>query len=214
MPFIICEFPCFFNFAMTKHNFPLFSVLTSFILTATLFQNQGKIYLSNPSFEDKPRASASPVGWYSGVPGSTPDILPGAWGLNLPAQDGKTCLGLVTRSDNSAESISQELPAVLKSGECYKFEIWLAHAEQYVGFNKPCRIRVWGSGSKTDKGQLLTSSPLVSHSDWRLYKLRFTTSSEIRFITLEAWYGPGVTFQYNGNILLDNCSPIELCERA
>jgi hypothetical protein len=199
---------------MTKHNFPLFSVLTSFILTATLFQNQGKIYLSNPSFEDKPRASASPVGWYSGVPGSTPDILPGAWGLNLPAQDGKTCLGLVTRSDNSAESISQELPAVLKSGECYKFEIWLAHAEQYVGFNKPCRIRVWGSGSKTDKGQLLTSSPLVSHSDWRLYKLRFTTSSEIRFITLEAWYGPGVTFQYNGNILLDNCSPIELCERA
>lgn len=199
---------------MTKHNFPLFSVLTSFILTATLFQNQGKIYLSNPSFEDKPRASASPVGWYSGVPGSTPDILPGAWGLNLPAQEGKTCLGLVTRSDNSAESISQELPAVLKSGECYKFEIWLAHAEQYVGFNKPCRIRVWGSGSKTDKGQLLTSSPLVSHSDWRLYKLRFTTSSEIRFITLEAWYGPGVTFQYNGNILLDNCSPIELCERA
>jgi len=179
-----------------------------------LFQNQGKIYLSNPSFEDKPRASASPVGWYSGVPGSTPDILPGAWGLNLPAQEGKTCLGLVTRSDNSAESISQELPAVLKSGECYKFEIWLAHAEQYVGFNKPCRIRVWGSGSKTDKGQLLTSSPLVSHSDWRLYKLRFTTSSEIRFITLEAWYGPGVTFQYNGNILLDNCSPIELCERA
>lgn len=199
---------------MTKHNFPLFSVLTSFILTATLFQNQGKIYLSNPSFEDKPRASASPVGWYSGVPGSTPDILPGAWGLNLPAQEGKTCLGLVTRSDNSSETISQELPAVLKSGECYKFEIWLAHAEQYVGFNKPCRIRVWGSGSKTDKGQLLTSSPLVSHSDWRLYKLRFTTSSEIRFITLEAWYGPGVTFQYNGNILLDNCSPIELCERA
>jgi hypothetical protein len=199
---------------MKKYNFPLISALTGIMLTASSFQNQGKIYLSNPSFEDIPRASASPVGWYSGVPGSTPDILPGAWGLNLPAQDGKTCLGLVTRSDNSSETISQELPAVLKSGECYKFEIWLAHAEQYVGFNKPCRIRVWGSGNKTDKGQLLTSSPLVSHSDWRLYKLRFTTSSEIRFITLEAWYGPGVTFQYNGNILLDNCSPIELCERA
>ena len=199
---------------MTKYHFLLISGLTGIVLIASSFQNQGKIYFSNPSFEDTPRASASPSGWYSDIPGSTPDILPGAWGLNLPAQEGKTCLGLVIRSDNSSEAISQELPAVLKSGECYKFELWLAHAEQYVGFNKPCRIRVWGSSSKTGKKQLLTSSPLVSHSDWRLYKLRFSTSSEIRFITLEAWYGPGVTFQYNGNILLDNCSPIELCERA
>lgn len=199
---------------MKKYNFQFISGLLCITLMTSSFQNQGKIYLSNPSFEDTPRASASPKGWYSSVPGSTPDILPGAWGLNLPAQDGKTCLGLVTRNDNSSETISQELPTVLKSGECYKFEIWLAHAEQYVGFNKPCRIRVWGSSNKMEKGQLLTSSPLVSHSDWRLYKLRFSTSSEIRFITLEAWYGPGVTFQYNGNILLDNCSPIELCERA
>lgn len=199
---------------MKKYKFSLISGLIGITLITSSFQNQGKIYFVNPSFEDTPGASASPRGWHSAIPGSTPDILPGAWGLNLPAQEGKTCLGLVTRSDNSSETISQELTTALKSGECYKFEIWLAHAEQYVGFNKPCRIRVWGSNSKTDKGQLLTSSPLVSHSDWRLYKLRFSTSSEIRFITLEAWYGPGVTFQYNGNILLDNCSPIELCERA
>lgn len=177
-------------------------------------QPGGKSYFRNPSFEDTPRASASPVGWYSNTPGSTPDILPGAWGIDFPAKDGKTCLGLVTRSDSTTENITQALATPLESGVCYSFSIFLAHAQKYVGFNQPVRLRVWGSAVKGSKGKLMAFSPLINHSDWRSYRFQFFTSTEVRYITLEAWYGPGIIFKYNGNILLDDCSAIERCDRA
>lgn len=168
----------------------------------------------NHSFEDTPRASASPAGWYSDTPGSTPDILPGAWGIEFPPQEGKTCLGLVTRSDNTTEDVTQALATPLSAGTCYSFSVFLAHAEKYVGFNQPARLRVWGSAVKGSKGKLMASSPLINHSDWRNYRFEFFTPTEIRYITLEAWYAPGVIFKYNGNILLDNCSDIQRCDRA
>jgi hypothetical protein len=173
-----------------------------------------KTYLKNPSFEDKPKASASPKGWNSEMPGSTPDILPGAWGLDVAPQDGATCVGLVTRSDGTTESISQALSKPLIGETCYTFYIYLAHTDKYVGFNHPARIRIWGSATKGDKGTLLDASPLINHSDWKRYQFQFFTPREIRYLTLEVWYGPGTTFHYNGNILLDNCSPMEQCARA
>lgn len=177
-------------------------------------QPSEKIYLRNPSFEDAPKASACPAGWHSITPGSTPDILPGAWGIDFPPQEGKTCLGLVTRQDGTIENVSQALATPLAGGICYKFSAYLAHAEKYVGFNHPLRLRVWGSATRGSKGTLLASSPLINHSDWRVYQFLFFTPGEVRYLTLEASYGPGTTFKYNGNILVDNCSPIEKCDRA
>ncbi|MBL7827060.1 MAG: hypothetical protein JNJ57_10545 [Saprospiraceae bacterium] len=183
-------------------------------LVCASFQPSGKVYFRNPSFEDTPRASASPVGWYSVTPGSTPDIMPGAWGINFMPQEGNTCIGLVTRSENTTENIAQALASPLEGGVCYTFNMYLAHAESYVKFDSPCRLRIWGSATKNDKGKLLASSPLINHTDWRNYKFQFFTSGEVRYITMEAWYAPGVTFKYNGNIMLDHCSPIERCDRA
>jgi hypothetical protein len=177
-------------------------------------QTADKIYFRNPSFEDAPRASASPKGWHTSTPGSTPDILPGAWGIDLAPQDGKTCVGLVTRNDGTAENIAQALAEPLEGGACYTFSVYLRHMEKYVGFDHPLRIRVWGSATKGDKGSLLATSPLINHSDWRNYNFQMFTTGAVRYLTLEAWYAPGTTFKYNGNILLDNCSPIEKCVRA
>lgn len=168
----------------------------------------------NPSFEDAPRASASPAGWQSYTPGSTPDILPGAWGLDIPAQEGRTCLGLITREDGTSEDVSQGLQESLKNGFCYKFSIFLAHSPKYVGYNNPIRIRIWGSAKRGGKEQLLASSPLIDHSDWRNYKFQFIPTGDIRFITFEAYFAPGASFKYKGNILMDNCSAIEKCNRA
>lgn len=199
-----------------KNNWFILLPLWLFVPSAAAVWSQPseKIYFRNPSFEDVPRASASPKGWHTSTPGSTPDILPGAWGLETTPQDGKTCLGLVTRNDGTAENISQALAEPLKADGCYNFSVYLAHLEKYVGFNAPVRLRVWGSASKGEKGALLATSPLISHSDWRPYTFQFFTTGQVRYLTLEAWYGPGTTFKYNGNILLDNCSPIEKCVRA
>lgn len=168
----------------------------------------------NPSFEDTPRASASPAGWQSFTAGSTPDILPGAWGIDVPPQDGKSCIGLITREDGTSEDVGQALGEILKGGFCYKFSIYLAHVPKYVGYNHPVRIRVWGGMKRGGKEQLLASSPLIDHADWRNYKFQFIPASDIRYITFEAYFAPGASFKYKGNIVLDNCSAIEKCNRA
>ncbi len=176
-------------------------------------QPDGKIHLQNPSFEDFPRASACPEGWASYTLDSTPDIMPGAWGVQAAPHDGNSCVALVTREDGTREDIAQRLPQALKSGTCYTFKIFLAHAPDYVGYNHPTRLRIWGSAGK-NKQQLLASSALIDHTGWKEYKFQFVPNHEMRYITFEAYYAPGALFHYRGNILLDNCSPIERCDRA
>ena len=175
----------------------------------------GKILFNNPSFEDTPRASTSPIGWSSFTPDSTPDILPGAWNIrHVTAQHGKTCLGLVTREDGTSEDITQELPEILKAGTCYTFSVYLSHTNNYVKYNLPIRLRIWGGQKAGGKEQLLASSPLIDHAAWKQYKFQFVPTRDIRSITFEAYFAPGVLIHYKGNILLDNLSPVERCDRA
>lgn len=177
-------------------------------------QPSGKIYFRNPSFEGTPGAGKWPKGWHSVYQGSTPDVLPGAWEIMFPPQDGKTCLGLIVREDGTREDISQILAEPLVAGKCYSFTLYLAHAPKYVGYNKPIRLRIFGYSAKGGKGELLASSPLIDHSDWRSYKFELSPTSNVIELVFEADYAPGVVFKYKGNILLDNCSPLEKCVRA
>lgn len=174
----------------------------------------GKIHLQNPSFEGKPQASVAPQGWLYFSPGSTPDIQPGIWGVQIAPQDGRSYVGLVAREDGTAEDIGQTLHQDLLAGVCYEFSLYLAHSPRYAGYTHPLRLHIWGGASKGAKEQLLASSPLVDHAEWKAYKLQFVPTRTLRYLTLEAGYGPGVLFKYKGNILLDNCSPIERCDRA
>jgi hypothetical protein len=174
----------------------------------------GKIRFYNPSFEDTPKASTAPAGWRTWTRGCTPDIMPGAWGVQCTPQDGRSCLALVTREDGTYEDISQVLSLPVKKDSCYTFSIYLCNAPKYVGYNMPVRLRVWGGAKPGQKEELLASSPLVSNSDWRSFKFQFVPSKTLRCITFEAYYAPGAVFKYRGNVMLDNCSPIERCDRA
>jgi hypothetical protein len=144
----------------------------------------------NPSFEGEPQAATIPMGWTSFTPGSTPDILPGAWGLHVDPADGQTCIGLVSRKDGTSENISQNLSQPLKPGVCYTFTIKLSHLPSYVSYDQPLRLRIWG-GPEDQRSQLLAASPLINHTDWRTYKFEFVPKKEVRCITLEAYFGPG-----------------------
>ncbi len=177
-------------------------------------QPSGKIYFRNPSFEGAPGAGKCPKGWYSGYQGSTPDMLPGAWEVMFPAQDGKTCVGLIVREDGTREDISQALAEPLVGGKCYAFALYLAHAPRYVGYNKPTRLRIFGYSDKGGKPELLASSVLIDHADWRQYKFELSPSSNVTQLVFEADYAPGIVFKYKGNLLIDNCSPLEKCVRA
>lgn len=169
----------------------------------------------NPSFEGEPERSKCPVSWVEAAPGSTPDIQPGAWGVQSPsAKDGRTYLGLIAREDGSRESIGQVLPEKLKAGKCYRFSVWVAHASSYTGYDLPLRLRVLGGSSSGSLEQTLAASQAVSSEKWTEFTVRFTAKSDISFIAFEADYAPGALKFYKGNILLDHLSPIERCERA
>ncbi len=183
-------------------------------LLGSVGQPPGKIYFRNPSFEDTPGTGKCPKGWHAGYLGSTPDLLPGAWDIMFQPQDGKTCLGLIVREDGTREDISQRLAEPLVGGACYTFSIYLAHAPKYVGYNKPTRLRIFGYAERGGKGALLASSPLIDHADWRQYKFELSPKTNITELVFEVDYAPGVVFKYRGNLLLDNCSPLEKCVRA
>jgi hypothetical protein len=121
---------------------------------------------------------------------------------------------LIVREDGTREDISQALAEPLVGGNCYAFTLYLAHSPKYVGYNKPTRLRIWGGTEKGAPAQLLASSPLVDHTDWRPYKFELSPTSNVTLLTFEVYYAPGVLFKYKGNILIDNCSPLEKCIRA
>lgn len=175
--------------------------------------SKGQIYLINPSFEGEPQDATVPAGWLPCEPGTTPDILPGVWGVYQEASHGNTFVGLITRENGTWESIGQRLKSPVEPGQCHSFTMELAHSKTYAGYNKPLKLRVWGGTAKCGKDQLLFESPLIEHREWKRYKVEFSGKKEINYIVIEAFYQEG-EFSHRGNILIDNISPIKKCARA
>lgn len=174
---------------------------------------QKLIHFSNPSFEGEPSDATVPVGWLPCEQGTTPDILPGFWGVYREASEGDTYLGLITRSDGTWESITQRLDQSLQAGECYRFTLDLARSSTYNQYNRPIRLRVWGSTLKCEKKQLLLETDFIEHAYWKSYEVKYYPKASINYIIFEAYYEDG-GFRHPGNILLDNLSPIRQCPRA
>ncbi len=197
--------------------------MVSFFMAFPMVFSQ-TIELRNGSFEDVPRHSTTPYGWYDcGQTEETPpDIQPGWFQVKKPAADKKTYLGLVTRDNDTWEGVAQRLNAPMKSGECYNFSISLARAEQYISttkttrveenFNKPIRLRIWGGTSYCSKKEKLAETITIKHSDWKSYSFKLKPTADYNYIFLEAFFEPSL-FPYNGNILIDNCSNLEPCDK-
>lgn len=174
---------------------------------------QSQVYLNNASFEGSPMDATVPVGWFPCEKGTTPDILPGPWGVFTEASEGQTFVGLITREDGSWESIGQRLSQTLAVKECYSFSVDLAHSKTYAGYDQPVKLRVWGGLRKCEKGQLLFESKFIDHSEWETYKISFSAKVPVNYILIEAYYR-ATSFSHRGNILVDNITPIKKCIRA
>lgn len=176
-------------------------------------QAPAQAYLNNGFFEGEAQDATVPAGWHVCAPGSTPDILPGPWGVFLEASEGETYIGLITREDGSFESIGQRLSQPLATGQCYELRVDLAHSLTYAGYKGHLQLRIWGGTSRCGKDQLLFESPLIKNSDWQTYSHKFTAEKPVQYLTLEAYNPDGKVYQM-GNILIDHLSGIRLCSRA
>lgn len=198
---------------MKQYSLFFFLAFCFFISNANAQSKLETIRLTNASFEGEAQDATMPVGWFACAPLTTPDILPGYWGVYSEASEGETFMGLITRGNGSWESIGQRFSAPLKAKECYEFSIDLAHSKTYAGYNQSLKIRIWGGRKRCGKDQLLAETKLIDHSDWETYTYRFTPEKRINYIIIEAFYEEG-HFSRQGNILIDNISVFKICPRA
>lgn len=195
------------HLAMRKILFLLFMLTGAYHLYAQV------IFLNNASFEGEPVDATMPVGWFGCTNATTPDILPGPWGVYEEPSDGDTFVGLITREDGTWEAVGQRFSEPLKKGECYAFTIDLAHSGMYADYNTPIRLRIWGGKNKCDLTQLLFESPVITKSDWTTFSIEFFADQVLNYIRLEACR-PEKGSPVRGNVLIDNISPIKRCARA
>ncbi len=179
-----------------------------------------RISLDNPSFEDMPRHSKVPQGWFDcGMQGeSPPDIQPGAFDVTTAPKDGFSYIGLVTRDNETWEGLSQRLSTPLRQGNCYQFKISLAYSKEYYSasrttekdefYTKPVLLRIWGGNTYCDKKEILAESPIVKNAAWEDRAFVFKPQGNYKFIIFEAYYKTPTLFPYNGNLLLDDASEI------
>lgn len=189
----------------------VFLLLGLRLLPNAYSQRPGEI--QNGGFEASFSTTFHMPSWGSWGNGSTPDIQPGQWMVNLLPQQGNTYLGLINREDGTREAVSQKMSIPLQAGRCYYFSIALARSPDYAGFDLPLSLQVKGR-SISGKVVLLDRSPLISHTSWKIYTLEFTPSADIQEIILEGAPGPGILIHYRGNILVDAMSGVSACIRA
>jgi outer membrane protein OmpA-like peptidoglycan-associated protein len=186
-------------------------------------QEEGIVHLRNPSFEDLPRNSEPPRGWTDcGFPGETaPDVQPDPeflFEVRKPAYDQNTYLGMVTRDNDTWESVGQQLTTPLVGGQCYEFRIHLARSEIYMSRSRrtkardnyvdPIKLRIHGGYSICDKGNIIGESALVYNFEWQEFRIKLRPEQDFTHIILEAFYNTPILIPYNGNILLDNVQPL------
>lgn len=204
-----------------RHIF-LFILVLCFSIPETALAQGEPILLTNPSFEDIPRASRQPRGWHDcGFPDeSAPDTQPsGEFSVSKAAFDGNTYLGMVVRDNDTYESVSQRLSKPMKKGQCYEFSIYLCRSELYISLSRqnnqqvnyvtPAKLRIYGGYGYCDADQeLIGESGVIINNRWLEYKFKFEPRGNYNYITFRAYYNTPTLFPYNGNILLDNASAI------
>lgn len=184
---------------------------------------QPAILLTNPSFEGTPGYGRLPGGWMTCAfnresPPDTHPVENGRFGVVQRPQAGETYLGMVVRDNQTTEFVSQKPAQPLRAGQCYTFSLYLCKSEhlhslsrlnnRQQDFNQPATLQVWGGQSPCGKKQLLAASPAIDHTDWRQYNFRVQPLDSLSYLTFEAYFAEGAMAAYNGNLLLDNVSPI------
>lgn len=207
---------------MDAKKMPAFILAMLFLCIASGQQNS--VLLQNPSFEDKMGMGKAPMGWY--YCGSTdytpPDIhhssSPGAvFGVKTPPSDGVSYVGMVARDDNTVEGIGQRLSSPLVAGQCYTLTFDLARSPilnsaspstlQPASFTEALKLEIWAGFENCEKMERLGMTPMIENTDWEKHTIVIQPQQAYTQLVLQAAYLIDGR-PYNGNLLVDNLSPL------
>lgn len=205
-------------------NEEISSLINTEYQDTTLDFSEGDIYFKNPSFEyGTVRYSSLPDNWRTCENDQSPPDLHSNFekhfNVTQSASDGKNFVGMVVRDDKTQENISQMLESPLENGSIYAFNVDLSKSQQLnslskttmklENFNQPTILKVWGGRSPCDKSNLLFETMLIDHLEWKTYTIEFTAQENHTYLILEASFSTDEFYPYNGNLLIDNLSPIK-----
>jgi len=150
---------------------------------------------------------------------SPPDIQPGSFSVRKPALHGNYYVGMVVRDNNTFESIGQTLSGKLLKDSLYSFSAALARSDLYISlsrltgqqtsFSDACVLQVIGINTQNRQSELLAETTPVQHTDWKNYRFELQPQmGDYDYLQLKVFFVVGTNTAYNGNILIDNLSPI------
>ncbi|HKK88134.1 MAG TPA: hypothetical protein VJ917_04740 [Saprospiraceae bacterium] len=168
----------------------------------------------NAGFEGNPGKVSNPLFWRSCSNQSTPDLLPGIFDVETQPFEGGSYVGLITRSNGQKEDIYQELSEPFEKGQCYQFSLRVARSATYLDHNTPVGLKVWLGSGPCLRSQLIHHEKMIKNLDWEEVEIQFTADKKMRYILFEPSSAPGLFFDYPGNVLLDDLSQIESCNRS
>ncbi|CAD5274482.1 MULTISPECIES: gliding motility-associated C-terminal domain-containing protein [unclassified Imperialibacter] len=192
------------------------------LLFACTFQQTGWAQLvNNKSFEGANRPNRPPAFWYPCSSESTPDTQPFSYGVTLPADDGNTYIGIVTRSlpvepFEVREDMETRLNLPMIAGFPYVISVSLAHADSmgyddnntFIWVNRPIKLTVYGGTESCLTEELLWESPLIDNTEWIHFEEVIRPEMDnLRYLVFVAT--PEGNRTTNGNILIDNFNLIE-----
>ncbi len=188
------------------------STISLFLLIACFHLSAQHSFI-NGGFEGTPQDATVPQGWMICEEGTTPDILPGPWGVYNEPSQGSSFIGLITRPDASFESIGQRFASALTEGGCYQVGLDIAQSPTYTGYNQAIKLRIWLGTELCDRRQLLLETNYINSEEWIPHLISFTAEAAHHYIIIEAYAGGKFKLK-KGNVLIDNLTPIVSCDKT
>ncbi|MBR9920905.1 MAG: hypothetical protein GYB31_08695 [Bacteroidetes bacterium] len=187
---------------------------------------QTPLLLFNPDFEESPAgASTTPEGWiHCGFPRATP---PDVHGMNtqfaMVADDpkfGEQYVGLVARDNNTWEDLGQKLEFPLEANKWHFLSFYAKKADIYrsrsqatgreINLDGPLVMLIYGSSEACAQEEMLAVTPVLDYGDWTKVSVSFVPTKAYDYFWFEVHYDDPEAEPYNGNVLLDNFSPIQI----
>jgi hypothetical protein len=180
------------------------------------FQSEIKQYafLENPGFEGTTGEEITPEGWEICDSKTTPDILPGVYDVVLEPEEGKSFVGLVSRKNGEKETIGQKSKIKFEKGKCYKFSLSVSRSMNYLDFNVPLGLKIWAGSGPCLHSQLIHHEEVIDNKEWKEIKVKFVAEHNFNHLCMAVCNTPGIFFDYQGNVLMDNISKVEICHRT
>ncbi len=145
---------------------------------------------------------------------------PKEFNIEHEPHEGVAYINMVVRDNKECECVSQRLDTFLLENEVYFFKLSAVMSEDLLSpwngriskrsspYNKPAILSIYGGNDFGQQLELLTNTEAIENTDWEELIISFSPSQNYQYITFSLSHKEYIFIPYNGNMCIDNLSPI------